>query len=369
MGLYWGMYSSAGTETCAGYPGSLGYETIDADTFASWGVDYLKYDNCYNQGLSGNSAVSYNRYKAMGDALNATGRPIYYSLCSWGEDAVYSWGKNISNSWRMSGDIYDSFDVPNASCPCTDQTYLFCPSTGYDCSFLNILDKAALISEGGSPGGWNDLDMLEVGHGNSTDDEYMMHFSMWAAVKSPLIMGNDVRNMTAETFSILTNPAVIAINQDPLGQPANRVWRYYLDDPDQNGQGQISLWSGMLGNGDQVIALINGGTKSMVMKATLENIFSGQSVMGPTSKIDQAWDIYDLWGDRLSDEVASNIMSGTASPGKYLYNVTQTSYAEGLTNNNPMLFGKKIGTVQSEGTVTANVPAHGIAFYRLRPSS
>jgi alpha-galactosidase len=125
----------------------------------------------------------------------------------------------------------------------------------------------------------------------------------------------------------------------------------------------------MLGNGDQVIALINGGTKSMVMKATLENIFSGQSVMGPTSNIDQAWDIYDLWGDRLSDGVASNIMSGTASPGKYLYNVTQTSYAEGLANNNPMLFGKKIGTVQSEGTVTANVPAHGIAFYRLRPSS
>jgi alpha-galactosidase len=93
--------------TCAGYPGSLGHEKVDAQTFADWGVDYLKYDNCYNQGLSGTPQISYNRYKAMSDALNATGRPILYSLCNWGDDKPWEWGSSIANSWRMSGDIYD----------------------------------------------------------------------------------------------------------------------------------------------------------------------------------------------------------------------------------------------------------------------
>ena len=126
MGLKYGMYSSAGEVslpkgglglagmtadswqfTCAGYPGSLGHEKVDAQTFASWGVDYLKYDNCYNEGQSGTPQISYNRYKAMSDALNATGRPILYSLCNWGDDKPWEWGSSIANSWRMSGDIYD----------------------------------------------------------------------------------------------------------------------------------------------------------------------------------------------------------------------------------------------------------------------
>jgi alpha-galactosidase len=128
MGLKYGMYSSAGEVslhnegsgsglvgttadtlqfTCAGYPGSLGHEKIDAQTFANWGVDYLKYDNCYNQGQSGTPQISYNRYKAMSDALNATGRPILYSMCNWGDDKPWEWGSSIANSWRMSGDIYD----------------------------------------------------------------------------------------------------------------------------------------------------------------------------------------------------------------------------------------------------------------------
>jgi alpha-galactosidase len=93
--------------TCAGYPGSLGHEKVDAQTFACWGVDYLKYDNCYNQGQSGTPQISYNRYKAMSDALNATGRPMLYSLCNWGDDKPWEWGSSIANSWRMSGDIYD----------------------------------------------------------------------------------------------------------------------------------------------------------------------------------------------------------------------------------------------------------------------
>ena len=176
MGLGFGMYSSAGKYTCAQYAGSLGMEKQDAQTFAYWGVDYLKYDNCYNEGQEGTALISYNRYKAMSDALNATGRPILYSMCQWGQDNPWDWAQTIANSWRMSGDIYDSFDRPDARCPCT--TYE-CSLQGFHCSVMNILNKAAPILNKGQPGAWNDLDALEVGNSGMTDDEYKTHFSMW----------------------------------------------------------------------------------------------------------------------------------------------------------------------------------------------
>ena len=236
MGLGFGMYSSAGKFTCAQYAGSLGHETQDAQTFASWGVDYLKYDNCYNEGQEGTALISYNRYKTMSDALNATGRPILYSMCNWGQDNPWDWAQTIANSWRMSGDIYDSFDRPDVRCPCT--TY-DCSLQGFHCSVTNILNKAAPVLQKSQPGAWNDLDGLEVGNSGMTDDEYKAHFSMWyvcpsllgssqesyvpdldvhrALVKSPLIMGSDITSMTAETLSIYSNAAIIAVNQDPLG--------------------------------------------------------------------------------------------------------------------------------------------------------
>lgn len=117
LGLKFGMYSSAGKYTCGQYEGSLGYEAVDAQTFADWGVDYLKYDNCYNQGEAGTQYLSRNRYNAMSEALVATGREILYSLCNWGEDYPWNWGSTISNSWRITGDVYDSFDRPDPRCP------------------------------------------------------------------------------------------------------------------------------------------------------------------------------------------------------------------------------------------------------------
>lgn len=117
LGLKFGMYSDAGRYTCGSYEGSLGHEQVDAQTFANWGVDYLKYDNCYNQGEAGTQILSRNRYNVMSQALNATGRPILYSLCNWGEDYPWNWGSTISNSWRISGDVYDSFDRPDDRCP------------------------------------------------------------------------------------------------------------------------------------------------------------------------------------------------------------------------------------------------------------
>ena len=196
MGLMFGMYSSAGMYTCAQYPASLGYETIDAQTFADWGVDYLKYDNCYNQGQEGTSKLSFDRYNAMSQALNKTGmslalfamvphycidltlagRSIHYGMCNWGKDYPWNWAQTMANSWRMSGDVYDSFDRPDDRCPCTMYD---CELPGFHCSVMNIIGKVAPIVDKGQPGAWNDLDMLEVGNGGMTDDEYKVHFSMW----------------------------------------------------------------------------------------------------------------------------------------------------------------------------------------------
>lgn len=114
--LQFGIYSSAGELTCAQYPGSLDWEQNDAQSFASWGVDYLKYDNCYSLGRYGTPEASFKRFEAMRSALNSTGRPILYSLSSWGEDYVYFWGTSVANSWRVTGDIYDSFSRPDALC-------------------------------------------------------------------------------------------------------------------------------------------------------------------------------------------------------------------------------------------------------------
>jgi len=187
-GLKLGIYSDAGTRTCAGRPGSLGHEAQDAQAYASWGVDYLKYDWCNTQGLQAPAA-----YKKMSDALRATGRPILFSLCEWGNSKPWTWGKGVGQSWRTTGDIRASFN-----------------------SVLSILDKQVNLRQYAGPGHWNDPDMLEVGNGMSVPED-RAHFTMWCILDSPLISGNDLRNMNPETLKILTDKDVIALNQDPLG--------------------------------------------------------------------------------------------------------------------------------------------------------
>ena len=205
-GLLFGMYSSAGEMTCARYEGSLDHEVADAQSYASWGVDYLKYDNCFHMGRFGTPKISFDRYNAMAEALKATGRSIFYSLCSWGEDYVHTWGMSLANSWRISGDIYDHFNRPDILCSCTDPRDPHCVAPGTHCSVMNIVNRVAPYVDRGSPGGWNDLDMLEVGQGGMTDDEYVAHFSLWAALKSPLIIGADIRVLSAKALTILNNP-------------------------------------------------------------------------------------------------------------------------------------------------------------------
>lgn len=195
-GLKFGIYTSAGTKTCntAGFPGALGHEESDAMQFAEWGVDYLKYDNCNNQGVD-----AVERYTKMRDALQAasetTGRPIVYSICEWGQNEPWEWAADVGHLWRTTGDISDNWS-----------------------SMLGIMKQNLPLAEYAGPGHWNDPDMLEVGNGGMTDTEYRTHFSMWSIMAAPLLIGSDLRTADEATFEILENRDVIAVDQDPLGK-------------------------------------------------------------------------------------------------------------------------------------------------------
>jgi len=132
----------------------------------------------------------------MSTALNAIGRQMLYSMCNWGQDRPFDWAYLIANSWRATGDVYDSFDRPDVRCPCHDEQGIDCAFQGYHCSVMNIINKVTWFIHRSQPGGWNDMDMLEVGNGGMTEDEYKVHMTMWAAMKSPLIMGTDIRSLT-----------------------------------------------------------------------------------------------------------------------------------------------------------------------------
>jgi alpha-galactosidase len=189
-GLKLGIYSSAGTKTCAAVqPGSLDHEDIDAQTFADWGVDYLKYDNCAND-----NRPALPRYTAMRDALKKTGRPIVYAICEWGQNKPWEWGAATGHLWRTTGDIKDNWD-----------------------SVLKILRLNTPLAPYAGPGHWNDPDMLEVGNGGMTAREYRSHFALWSIMAAPLLIGTDLRKATPETLTTLTNRDIIAVDQDPLG--------------------------------------------------------------------------------------------------------------------------------------------------------
>jgi alpha-galactosidase len=203
-GLKFGLYSSAGTWTCEpmkqnrGFPGGLGHESQDAAVFASWGVDYLKYDNCNNQKIDARQ-----RYTAMGEALRNTGKPIFYSVCEWGQNKPWKWAGSPpvdANSWRTTGDIQDSY-----------------------ASMLKIFKQNVVLSRYAGPGHWNDPDMLEVGNGGMSETEYRSHFSLWAIMAAPLLIGTDLRKIQQQYLDILLNKEVIAVDQDPLGIQGKRI--------------------------------------------------------------------------------------------------------------------------------------------------
>jgi alpha-galactosidase len=233
-GLKFGIYSDTGTKTCAGRPGSRGYEFQDARQYAAWGVDYLKYDWCSTS--TQNAQASYT---LMRDALKASGRPILFSICEWGTSKPWLWAKDVGNMWRTTGDIKDHWEGkekwPDGSC----------------CSLgiLDIVDLQDGLESFAGPGHWNDPDMLEVGNGGLTDTENRSHFSLWAILAAPLISGNDLRNMKPEVRDILTNREVIAVNQDTLGRQGRRVRKV----------GDLEVWAKELMGGNRAVILLNRG--------------------------------------------------------------------------------------------------------------
>jgi alpha-galactosidase len=259
-GLKLGIYSSPGPKTCAGYTGSYGHIKQDADTFAGWGIDYLKYDLCSGEAFYNTAETVYAVYQEMGEALNATDRDITYSLCEYGRFDVGSWGRDVGGHlWRTTGDIEDNYDTM--------------AKLGFD--------KNGVAHHTG-PNGWNDPDMLEIGNGGMTQDEYKTHMSLWAMLSAPLLLGNDVRHMTPETLSLLTDKEVIAIDQDKLGAqglPAKK-------------DGTTEVWTKKLADGSTAVGLFNRGTDTVLISGNWADI----GVKGQT--------VRDLWAhsDHRADE-------------------------------------------------------------------
>ena len=246
-GLKFGIYSDAGTKTCAGRPASQGHEYQDALQYARWGVDYLKYDWCHTETRNAEEA-----YTTMSNALLSTGRPIVFSMCEWGTAKPWLWAKGIGNLWRTTGDITDHFEGrgkwPDGSCCWV--------------GMVDIVEMQNGIETYAGPGHWNDPDMLEVGNGGMTNPEYQAHFSFWAMLAAPLMSGNDVRSMTPEIKEILTNKEVIAVDQDKLGRQGHRVSK----------NGDLEIWARPLSDGGRAVILFNRGTSEREISVTWEQI-------------------------------------------------------------------------------------------------
>jgi alpha-galactosidase len=250
-GLKFGLYTDAGRLTCQKRPGSFEHEVQDAQTYAAWGVDYVKIDWCHAEGLD--PEVQYAKFR---DALAHSGRPIVFSICNWGVKAPWQWGPRTGNLWRTTGDIDDTYDRMSV--------------IGFS---QNGLEKFA------GPGHWNDPDMLEVGNGRMKHDEYLTHMSLWALLAAPLLAGNDVRNMDGETKAILTNSEVIAVDQDSKGIQGHRLWD----------EGPLELWAKPLADGSYAVGLFNRGESQLPITLTFQMLgFTG------SARLRDLWSHQDL---------------------------------------------------------------------------
>ena len=256
LGFKIGIYSDAAEETCAGYPGSLGFEEQDAKLWASWEIDFLKYDYCHAPLFD--QAIAIERYTRMGEALRSSGREFLFSLCEWGNQSPHLWGRKAGgHMWRVSGDVHDSWININLGS---------WQNMGIDVS----IDIAHDLHEYGGPGGWNDLDMLVVGlkgKGQIAGTgmsfvEYQTHMSMWCMACSPLVIGCDIRNLDSDTASLLTNREVLDVNQDPLGIPAKRVRQI----------GTSEIWTKRLADSSVAVAVINRGSRSQSVTVKARDI-------------------------------------------------------------------------------------------------
>ncbi|KAF8584417.1 glycoside hydrolase family 27 protein [Ramaria rubella] len=269
LGLNAGIYSDSGWFTCAGYPGSFEHEESDVEQFTGWGFDYLKYDNCaipyddiIRQGIVG-------KYQRMADAIAAVqkskgGQPMIFSLCEWGWSQVWLWGSQLGHSWRIDGDIAPNWD-----------------------SLATIIDSTSFITSAGDFYGHNDMDMLQLGNGGLTFEESKSHFTAWALLKSPLLIGTNLSAITPEILSILKNDEIIAINQDPVVGTSISPFRWGIN-PDfvSNSSFPAQYWSGQSENGT-VFMLLN------TLNETAEMFFN--LTESPWIRAGRQYSVRDLW--------------------------------------------------------------------------
>jgi len=242
-GLKFGLYNCAGTKTCAGYPGTRGYEYQDARLYASLGTDYLKFDWCNTEGINAKEA-----YSTMSKALKTADRPIVFSLCEWGNNQPWLWAEPIGQLWRTTGDITAQFDGI--------KKYENWHANGV----MTIVDMQDTLRKYAGPNHWNDPDMLEVGNG-LTPAQNRSHFSLWAMLAAPLIAGNDLRKMSQETRAVLTNNDVIAVNQDGLGIQGFR----------HSNKDSVQTWIKPLSNGEWAVCFVNRSSVAKPVEFNWQN--------------------------------------------------------------------------------------------------
>ena len=271
-GLKIGIYSDCGNQTCGGRPGSRGHEYQDALTYAQWGIDYLKYDWCHAEDLKAPGA-----YATMRDAIHEAGRPMVFSLCEWGDNKPWLWASNVGHLWRTTGDITACFDC------------ILDHKTWHQSGVLQILDLQKPIRQYAGPGHWNDPDMLEVGNGMSTTED-RAHFTLWCMLSAPLILGNDLQNMNTETMKIISNPRVIALDQDADGIEAF---------PQSESKG-VEFWFKPLSGGDWAFCALNRTTNSAdfnfdwkTAKVADESFSKREAHLDTT-----VYALHDLWADK-----------------------------------------------------------------------
>lgn len=276
-GLKIGIYSDAGSQTCGGRPGSRGYEFQDALTYASWGIDYLKYDWCNTESLNAEGA-----YKTITAALRKAGRPIVLSICEWGDNKPWEWAEPIGHLWRTTGDIYNCFDCIRDH------------GTWKAFGVLAILDMQDGLRKYAGKGHWNDPDMLEVGNGMPQNED-RAHFAMWCMLAAPLIAGNDPRQMSKETLQILTNKEVIAVNQDTLGIQG---FKYATKD-------SVETWLKPLAGGDWAVCFLNRAkTPASIQFDWQEQAIFDELSQRELNAKDHTYQLKNLWTGKKSGSTA-----------------------------------------------------------------
>lgn len=281
-GLKFGLYNCAGEKTCAGYPGSRGNEYQDARLYASWGVDFLKYDWCNTDKINAESA-----YITMRDAIKTAKRPMVFSICEWGDNEPWTWAENVGHAWRVTGDIINCWD-----CEVGHGTW---SSSGV----WKIINMRKEIRKAAGPGHWNDYDMMEVGNG-MTNAEDRSHFAMWCILASPLIMGNDLRIASSETIKTLANKEVVAVNQDKLGIQGFRFIN----------ENNIEVWIKPLENDEWAMTFINMNDKKISLDFDWKKHEIGDNLNNRILKVNnQNFKIRDLFNHQNLGDTATSLKS------------------------------------------------------------